>query len=174
MSSCILAALFGWLEKNTIFDELVYASPYRRIFYVIPGMLLAQIYIFNKDMTTPKSSFENISLLSAIIWFFLRNITKQYFSWYVYAIDMVITCCMIYALAIENGFFSKMLSSKVMVYLGSISMYIFLSHYNIRMYVDYIVRTMNCESLMVGMIEVACILIFTFLISSSIHHYRKI
>lgn len=172
--SCILAFIFEWIDKYTFFDDLAYGSPYRRVFYVIPGMLLAQIYVFYKYYRSLFNDglFEYVSIGSAAIWFLFRNFIITYLGLGIYVIDMVIVCCVLFALSLEKGVCSVFLSSKSMVYFGNISMYIFLSHYNIRMYLDYLVRNLKMESITVGMIEVLAILALTLFISSFIHYYR--
>ena len=87
----------------------------------------------------------------------------------IYIIDMVVVGCDILALAIGKGFFSWLYSRKQLVYLGDLSMYIFLTHYNIRMYTDFIVRMLKIESFQVRIVEVIIILLLTFLISVSLH-----
>ena len=48
--SFILLVIFKWIEERTIFDIISYVSPFRRVFYVIPGMLLAQILFLEIKM----------------------------------------------------------------------------------------------------------------------------
>lgn len=178
--SVILAYLFNWIENKTFFDELCYASPYRRAFYVIPGMILAQLFVIannnsssNKALFFEKGIFEYICMCSSMIWFFLRNLTVGYFGQFVYIIDMVIVCCDLYALAIGKGIFSRFFSSKIMVYLGNISMYLFISHYIIIKYVDFSFRKLGFESIQSGLVEVVVILALSFIISIIINCFRK-
>lgn len=48
--SFILAIILTTIEAHTLFDDLCYGSPYRRVFYVIAGMLIAQLYSFRKNV----------------------------------------------------------------------------------------------------------------------------
>lgn len=177
--SLVLAIMFTWLDQHTLFDDLCYGSPYRRVFYVILGMLVAQIYTFiNQDPQRymvkcfTNGAFEYIFIGSSMIWFFLRNMIAKLIGPYVYIVDMIIVCGDLFALAIGKGVVSQFFSSKIMVYLGTISMYIFLSHYNIRWYIDSVVKLLKIESLPTGILEVIVILILTFMVSKYIHQFR--
>lgn len=176
--SFILLVIFKWIEERTIFDIISYVSPFRRVFYVIPGMLLAQILFFrNKNGRELKifmyGSFEYLTLCSSMVWFFLRNTISEQIGSSIVFLDMIIVCCNLYALAIGKGVFSGLLSSKTMVYLGNISMYIFLFHYNIRVYIDYFMHSLGYESIAVGIIEVFIILFLSFLLSFLIDYFSK-
>lgn len=104
---------------------------------------------------------------------FFRNTISSKIGPYVVFLDMILVCCYLYALAIGNGIFSYFFSNKIVVYLGSISMYIFLFHYVIRMYVDYIVRSIGIESLAIGLFEVFIILFSSFILSSLIFYFKN-
>lgn len=178
-SSFILAVVFGIIEQNTFFDDLCYGTPYRRIFYVMMGMLLAQIYVFEKEsgMIAKRTwissgKFEYTFILLSMIWFFVQRSATPILGNFVYFINMGIVACDVYALAMGKGKISHFFESETMVCLGNISMYIFLTHYLIRMYVDYFVRTIGLESLAIGIMEVFFILISSMLISVWIHTYR--
>ena len=178
--SFILLVLFRWVEAKTFLDVLSYVSPIRRVFYVIPGMLMAQVFVFFKNNKQKKTlrlfksgAFEYITICNSVIWFFFRNTISSKIGPYVVFLDMILVCCYLYALAIGNGIFSYFFSNKIVVYLGSISMYIFLFHYVIRMYVDYIVRSIGIESLAIGLFEVFIILFSSFILSSLIFYFKN-
>lgn len=177
--SYLFSILFNWIENRTFFNELCYASPYRRVFYVISGMFIAKIYNtyesdnslhFHKFIDSGK--FEYVFICLSILWFFLRYSFCNFWGNTVYIFDMIIVFGDLFALAVSRGKISKFFSGKHIVFLGNISMYIFLSHYNIRMYIDLIVRTLHLESITVGIIEAVMILILTIAISLLIHHFR--
>lgn len=79
---------------------------------------------------------------------------------------MIVVACDLYAIAIRRGKISHLFETKPMIYLGNISMYIFITHYLIRMYVDFIVRMTGIGSLSVAICEVVIILLLTFVASS--------
>ena len=168
--SYVLAILFSWIEANTKFDILCYASPYRRIFYTLCGILVAQIYSFNQKNVTVK--FEYISISSAIVWYFARNLVSIKIGDFSYVIDMIICVCVLYALSLEKGRISKFFASKTMVYLGNISMYIFITHYLIRIYIDMIVLKLNLASMSIAFLEIVVILVLTGIVSIMLdRHY---
>ena len=168
--SFIFAIVLEWVEKNTIFDMICFGSPYRRIFYVICGMITAQIYTFNRNCTI-KITFEYLSIILSIIWFFMRNTISYKIGAFIYIIDMILCIFVLYALAFEKGKISFFFASKKMVYLGNISMYIFITHFLIREYVDFIVRQLNLQSLLTASIEIVIILLFTFIVSIMLEKY---
>lgn len=160
--SCALAILFDAVEQNTRFDDLCYGSPYRRVFYVICGMLIAQIYRNTKYRFVCSEYF---TLLLAMGWFFFRNSTVERVGMFVYAIDMVICASVLYVLAIGKGKISKFFETKRMVYLGKISVWIFITHYLIRLYVDLGIRLFEVRNTVISIIEVIVILGMTIRIS---------
>ena len=177
--SYLLAILFSWIEEHSFFTDLCYGSPYRRIFYVIPGMLLAQIYDSYKKETSLKQPhflesgiFEYFFIVMSIIWFLFRNSYSDLLGNSVYLIDMILVSGDLFALAISRGVFSRIFANKRMVFLGDISMYIFLVHYNIRKYIDFTRKHLNLNSLPAALIEVAMILTVSFVISILIHQAK--
>lgn len=176
--SVLLAVVFDYIQSKTIFDDLTYGSPFRRVFYVIPGMLIAQIYSFktvpNKLILNRKNgnSLEYTLLFISILWYLLRFIFSLKIGYFIYIIDMAIVSCDLYALALRKGKISKLLEKDVMVYLGNISMYIFLTHYLIRLYVDFIMRYLNIYSIRNAIIEIIIICTSTMIISMSINKYK--
>lgn len=177
--SVTLASVFTLIDDHTLFDDLCYGAPYRRIFYVIPGMLLAQIYTFHKQKVhcrvpsvIQSGVFEYLFIGFSMLWFFIRFTASSFLGYAVYAVDMIVVAGDLYALAVGKGAFSKLFSGRKMVYLGTISMYIFLSHYNIRMYVDFIIRILKIGSIPVAIIEMVIILVLTILLSVWIKSYR--
>lgn len=171
-SSYVSAILFERIDKRTIFDALCYVSPYRRIFYVICGMIIAQMYTFHQKFMK-SAVLEYISIGSAMVWFFTRNSVSEHIGAFIYIVDMILCACVLYTLSFEKGKISRILASKTMVYLGNISIYIFITHYLIRMYVDFFVRQLSLESLTSAFVEIIVILGFTFLVSFILdRHYQ--
>jgi peptidoglycan/LPS O-acetylase OafA/YrhL len=181
LAAFVLGILFRTIEANTFFDDLSLGTPYRRVFYVIPGMLIAQIYTFlNNHPDKYRTGFlshgilEYIFVFLALIWgFFRRRIySLLVFLAYIEGIDMLLAYGMLFSLAIGGGVFSKFLSGKRMVYLGTISGYIYLSHFNIINYLNLIVTQMNLESLQVRIMEAVCVLVLTMLVSMLIYRFK--
>lgn len=120
------AVLFEWTEKNTMFDDLCYGSPYRRFLYVILGMLIAVIYARHRNIW---GWVEYIVMFLCIGWFLYRNSAVGLIQDTKYLIDVVLCGLLLYVVAVGNGIVSVILKNRVMVYLGNISMYVFLVHY---------------------------------------------
>lgn len=171
--SYTLVKLFDVIDANTIFDDLQYGSPYRRIFYVICGMIIAQIYNINKQ-NRGSVIFEYLSIGASMIWFFSRNSISIKIGSLAYIVDMVLCASVLYALSLEKGKISKIFASKPMVYLGNISIYIYITHYLIRMYIDFIVSQLRLMSVVTAIIEIIVILCLTFLISVLIDKHNHL
>lgn len=92
---------------------------------------------------------------------------------FVYAIDMMICAAALYALSKGVGRISRIFESDILVNGGNISMNIFLTHYLIRMYVDFVVRYFDLQSVTVAIVEVIIILGLTFSISLLIEKYYR-
>ncbi len=179
MCSFSLAALFSSIESITDFNDLCYGSPYRRVFYVLTGMLIAQIYNMLANDTKKQilpifilsGAFENSAIILSIFWFLLRESLSAYLGVCVYIFDMAIVSCDLFALAIGTGMFSKYLSNKQLIYLGDISMYIFLSHYVFRNYINFAIKMLHLSSLPMALLEIFIILLLTMITSIQLHRY---
>ena len=79
MMSILLAFVFDSIEAKTFFNYLTYSSPYRRIFYVVLGMLLGQIYIFQSsdkvrlEKIIENGIFEVIVLMINVFWLIISG-----------------------------------------------------------------------------------------------------
>lgn len=173
LCSYILAIVFEWMDRTTRFDVLCYVSPYRRVFYVLCGMLVAQIYRFNQK-NPGTAAFAYISVGFAMVWFILRKMVLSRIGPVVYIIDMAICICVLYGLALEKGKISEIFASRTMVYLGNISIYIFITHYLIRTYVDLIFRKLKLTSTLTALIEVIVVLVITFAVSAMLDRYDHV
>ena len=115
---------------------------------------------------------ENICILLTVLYYFLRNTIYETIGSFIYISDMLIVAVDLYLLALGKGFFSGLLKNKYMVYLGNISMYIFITHWLIRMYVDFVIQRMGIGSIAVALSEIIIILILTFVISVIMERLR--
>lgn len=169
----IIGVIFGYVDDiSPFFDDLCYGSPFRRVFCVMAGMFLAQLYNFRKHNETPNASvfidsgiFEYIFIILSIIWFFTRTFSSLADTPFAYAVDMSLASGDLYALSLEKGVISRLLKTEPMVYLGTISMYIFMIHYLIRMYIDFGVRLLGINCLVIGIFEAILILVLSIFIS---------
>lgn len=169
--SCVLGFIFMFADQYTMFDDLYYGSPYRRVFYVICGMAIAKIYLL-REKEIPACTEYMVVILS-IIWFFARNTIFNSVGALCVIIDMILCASVLYVFAVGNGNVSKFLSSKIMLYLGDISMYIFLTHYLIVIYVEKIIDVLNFESVISILLAVVFILGLTMLLSNALYQHDK-
>lgn len=111
-------------------DILVYASPYRRVFYVLAGMSLAKIFIQVQDkITTLKkaSIFEILAVVTTIIYSICRKKISD--SNIVYLFDVLLLSLFVFVFSFDEGIISKFLSRPNIQKFGNMAMYMFLLHY---------------------------------------------
>lgn len=130
------AFVFGKIEEATFFDMLVYASPYRRVFYVILGMLLCLLRVdFNVRLGSKNRLFSVLEISAvtlSVAYFFLGNDMvgiRKSLGDFAYALDVMNAGMMLFVFSFEGGIVSRILGSKPLQTLGRASMYIFLLHY---------------------------------------------
>ena len=100
------------------FDDFFYGSPYIRIFYVILGMLLANLYLMLKDKNQNLSFFECFFGFFAIAYFFIRN-TLTVHSVFLRSIDVLCAASVLFLFSFEKGKISQLLAeSEVLKILG--------------------------------------------------------
>lgn len=169
------------LFQNDFFDDLVYGSPYVRIFYVITGMLLAKLFVnlqkkktFFQTHSLGANVFEVFLLFFAVTFFLIKNILWIEIPSYVPYISLIFVCIIILSFSVESGLVSKFLQKKWMNVLGDMSMYIFLLHYPIRLYIYYMLRLLGFhKSLLLTFLYVFLTLTTTFLLSFYLLKYGK-
>ena len=174
-----LAYLFGAIElklqnihgiEHLSVNNLVYGSPYRRVFYVLSGMTLSNMYskLRLKEISVSKSLFTvleiTISML-VVIYFFMRNSLPNTHFYYKYLIDIFLCSCFMFIFAFDSGCISKFLEKNKMQELGNLSMYIFLIHYPIRIYFGWFFEKYFEQTLLNCFIFIVFILISTFILS---------
>lgn len=174
--SLIIALIFHYIEGKTVLDDLVYGSPYQRVMYVFSGMVLALIYVRLKETGISERAWKVIEVIIAalvIIWFFARNTVFSLIRWCCYPIDMVLCSMVILTLAMNVGAISHFFAGRYMVYLGNLSMYLFLVHYPIRMYTDFAVKRYSLQSELMALAEVTVIFGLSLVISAALYSYKQ-
>ena len=171
--SSILAFLFHQVENISCFDDFAYGSPYRRIVHVVFGMVLAILITKYKDNLKIKhiNLCEIITSSIAILWFIFRNTIRfiiPYIS-LIYIIDIIVVGLIILCLALNRGIISQLLSTPKIVYLGELSMYIFLIHYPIRMYLGELCKYNNWNMWYIAILLILVICIMTYYISKYLY-----
>lgn len=132
--------IFVTIFKFNVYSHwLFYISPFFRIIDCVIGMLLALIYLQNKEY---KMNFYAINILEfmsllaltvALINFKYINQSYRYGIYY-----MPFLCFIIYIYAFQRGIISKVLKNRIFVYLGTISYSFYMIHLLVLRYAGYI------------------------------------
>ena len=111
---------------------------------------------------------ETVIVLLNILWFVFRNsITIDIHIKYI--VDFLLCVLLIYIFAFERGYISKALSNSFHVKAGNDTMYWFLIHYPIRLYVHAIFSFFSpAATWYIGIIQVTIIFVLTFLVTNII------
>ena len=139
LSYPIIRYIFEQIDKNTFFNDLAYGSPYMRIFDIIIGVILCDIYIYRKHNAKIIKLSEIPVFICFIFWWLFRNTIfciNEYNNLKTF-IDISITAIVVLVYSYQIGIISKFLESRIMVKLGNMAMYIYLIHYPVRMLLDY-------------------------------------
>lgn len=180
-TNVIIAIIVSWvfavIESRTRFDDLNYSSPWKRVFYVTFGMLIAMLFLHTRNGMKEKHANRLcwLSITLSCIWFLERNTLAPMLSIGVYGIDFVLCGLTLYSLAIARNGITRFLSQPRMVWLGGqLSMYLYMSHYLIRMYLDRVFVYFGLTNLPMRFVEAGLILALSFAVSLGIleiQHY---
>lgn len=134
-----IETIFHGIKHIPNVDILVYGSLYRRVFYVLTGMNLATIFtrLKNDNIKISKkiANVMEIVLSSHVLaYFFMRNSLPNTQFYYKYLINLFLCACFILIFSFDEGCISNYLKKPMMQKLGNMAMYIFLTHYPIRIY----------------------------------------
>lgn len=166
-----VSCLFMFVEARSPFDDFNYSSQWKRLFYVTLGMLVVMLHLHTRDMVQVRfgNMLCGIALVLSIVWFLARNtVSKESFVW-VYGIDVMLCAVLLYSFVVTDNFVTRFFSLRGIVWLGGqLSMYLYMSHYLIRMYLDEIFRLHDLRSLPMMLIETVLILILSFLVSTGL------
>lgn len=144
---------FSFCAQHWVF----YICPLSRSFDFMVGIILAKIFmknfitIENKYSTTIFTLIEIFALTLLIIFFYIAihfltghfrfNQQVRYDIYYVIPMGLLIL-----TFAFEKGWFSKMLRSNAVVFLGEISFSMYMFHYMIIIYLNkYLVELLHCH-----------------------------
>lgn len=126
------------IEGITNFDDLSYGFPVLRLFYVVLGMWIAKLYIssLKKGVKKKENSLSEITIcLLSIIWIAARN-NFQGGNILKFSIDLMVSGGIIACFSRENGIISNILTKSKILQLSKYTMYVYMLHYPIRIYVD--------------------------------------
>lgn len=151
------------IQNNlSVLNDLWYGHPFIRCWYLAIGMCIG--YLYKESKTQMGSGQELLIGAIAIAYFFGRNsipLGKGLLRF----LDIVLCIIFLYVFACGRGKLSDGLSTKLMVNLGKISMYLFLFHYPVRMLIGTVFDNNGWNSEWLLLIQVALIIIITCLIT---------
>ena len=155
--------------KENGFNDFFYGSPYVRCFYVLLGMETAQLYLLISKISNRLNfcKLEYIVTVVSLIYFFTRNLIANHSPinlCILRTIDVTLCLLFLFIIAFGDGKFSKGLI--VLAPLGKQTMYIFLIHYPVRLYVDFIIRKFQVYfGQLTGIFEMLIIIFLSILAS---------
>lgn len=168
LAAIIVSGVFAIIEARTRFDDLNYSSPWKRVFYVVFGMLIAMLYLHTRDHVKARHANRLCWLTVTLsgLWFLGRNTVAPMLSIGVYGIDFILCGAMLYALAVADNGITRFLSRNGLVWLGGqLSMYLYMSHYLIRVYLDRAFVYFGLTAFPIRFMEAGLILMLSFVIS---------
>lgn len=142
--TAILRVLLMVVQERTVFDDISYSFPLIRVFYVLVGMSIYQLYVqraASNSVNENRKRLGDLQELSAVIlsviWFLTRNTIELSLSnFFVYILDLATVSYLIYCFANECGMMSRVIKQSKVANLGKDMMYVYLYHYPIRIYTD--------------------------------------
>lgn len=167
--------LFFEIQSVSFFDDLNYGSPYFRFLFVLMGMMLERIYEQADKGEKKYGCLEYLSVIGAATWFFSRNQLKEYLC-ASRLIDILLCALLLLAIALGNGRIVRFLSRERCVMLGDISMYIFIIHFPIILYLDYLFDRYNIRIFLnnvTGIIEAVLIFVLTGIITGFVVKFKN-
>jgi len=131
----IIAVIFYLIKKTDNFEHILdflYVFPIYRILDFFIGCLLGYNFIINIKTTKNKKKYNFYELFGIVLLIicpilvnYLNNNFNQLFKFIIYPI---VTYIIIYVFNSQTGFFSKILSNKIILYLGDLTGYAYLLH----------------------------------------------
>lgn len=155
-------------------DILVYASPYRRVFYVLAGMSIGKIFVQIKEKisTINKATiFEILAVALTVIYSVFRKKISD--NNIVYLFDVIVLSFSVFIFAFDEGLISKFLSRPNIQKLGNMAMYMFLLHYLPYIPYFFVTSTMGKiqETYFTNVVFIIVDLAFTFVSSIIIYKH---
>ncbi|WP_050612378.1 acyltransferase family protein [Ligilactobacillus agilis] len=155
-------------DSLALFNDFAYGSPYIRVFQFFLGILLCDLFIWVKQSKYMKKisilcgKIELGLLAIFFIWYLEKNdIYYGRFGEIKDFLDMVFVALIIFVYAFECGIISHIFQDNKFVLLGSVSMYVFLIHYPIRMNTWRILSTLFGTGISVKVITLVIVIIGT-------------
>jgi len=150
---CFMAKVFLVIEERSFFDELEYCLPLIRAVPFTLGILICDNFLMDKSDGKKWAAVYEMAAVGIILgWFFTRNAVLPGKQGHVIQIgkeiiDILIAMFSVYVFSREEGFISKLLNGKILIMLGNISMYIYLIHFPVCTYIEFLFERLLLEGL---------------------------
>lgn len=177
----VLVLGFGYIEKISFFNDLVYTNPIIRCWYLGLGSVVGNYFYCRKDckknyndnFKVCNSIIEIIMVVLCVVYSIMRNIILNTTSWGLKELlDIVITLGIFFAFFFENGIVSHFLKKVINRKLGSLSMLIYFFHYPVILYIDFIVKTIfHGYTKLISIISILCTVIITAIIVFVLNYF---
>lgn len=160
------------IDSKLLFDDLSEGSPYIRVFAFIMGIIIANLAKQIKWKKSVAHLLEIIVIVTNVVWLICIteiniNLMLKNVIMYLLAGSLILVC------TYKHGILNRFLSTKWNIELGKMSMYIFLIHYPIRLYVNIIFEKCFNRDVFLYVLETIIIIASTFAISYLLYR-RKI
>ncbi len=99
-----------------IIDDLAYGSPYIRIFYVLIGMLLANLYFYYNNVLKNSTLVEFVIIGLSLFYFFSRNTLSCISIILLRFLDVVNAASVLFIFALGKGELSKKVEKSQLLY----------------------------------------------------------
>lgn len=119
-----------FISQRTMFNDLDYGSPLNCVFYFVIGILLCDFYMLKKNGHKDLTVYEVMLSLFFVLWCLGRNSFLFVNDILQHFIDVGICMALLGIFAFSSGGVSKrVLQNKLLVKLSGYSMYVYLGHY---------------------------------------------
>lgn len=157
-------------------DDLSYSFPFARVFYVIFGMLICRLLDANqvRKETHKDLLMEILTSVAAVGWFVVRNNCHMPI-YIVVCFDLIVCGTLVYVFAQEKSCLSHKLSLSRLAEWGGSMMYVYLFHYPVVIYVDFLFQ--NHRYIIgdfTGVFEVVIIVLLTIFIVKFVEKLNRI
>lgn len=180
----IIIYLLNIIEENIsigdriFFDDLVYGSPYSRVFLFIIGMILARLLIVIDFGSKIKKEYKNFTqffiVFCAIFWYIFENSCGYHFLLKRF-LDICICSSIVFSFSLKGSIIDDKISNNLFLIKASqLTMFLFLVHYPVIMYLDYFVLCFfNEHNVIIVIIEIIVFFVLTFLFSYILFFIKK-
>lgn len=171
----ILIIFFNIYLNENLKHYWLYISPFTRFADFLLGMLLYQYSVQLQKKQINSNLIEIISLLIFFMFFIFHDyipVSFRYSIYYWIPMSLIITSFALSFMSGQLGLISKVLSNKLLVFLGEISFCFYLSHLLIMQVMFFIKKHLNIsiDLLIFSTIVLICTIIF----SSLLHKYIEL